>query len=93
MHIDNSLMFIVAATGMATVVATTFQCSPAAYQWDNTIPQGRCFNVLAFYRWMSFPNIVTDVHILTLPLPMVWGLQTSRNTNFGITMVFLTGSM
>ncbi|KAF2805106.1 uncharacterized protein BDZ99DRAFT_450637 [Mytilinidion resinicola] len=91
--VTYSLMFIVGATFIATGVATTFQCSPVAFQWDKTIPNGRCFNVLAFYRWMSFPNILTDAVILVLPLPMIWRLHTSTNTKIGIMMMFMTGSV
>jgi hypothetical protein len=84
---------IVAATALATGLTATFQCSPVAYQWDKHIPSGHCIDIQTFYRWMSFPNIVTDVVILVLPLPMVWRLQLERNQKVGITIMFVTGGV
>jgi hypothetical protein len=85
-------MLVVAATFVATGFTTTFQCSPVAYQWDKSILGGKCINVLAFYRWMSFPNIATDIVGLLLPLPMIWRLHVTRHKKVGITIMFITGS-
>jgi hypothetical protein len=85
-------MMVVAATFIATGLTTTFQCSPVAYQWNKKILGGNCIDVLAFYRWMSFPNIATDIVGLLLPLPMIWRLHTTRHKKLGITVMFVTGS-
>ncbi|PVH97044.1 hypothetical protein DM02DRAFT_644427 [Periconia macrospinosa] len=90
--ITYGTMMIVAATFVATGITTTFQCSPVAYQWDKTIHGGKCIDVLAFYRWMSFPNIVTDIIGLVLPLRMIWRLHVNRHQKIGITIMFVTGS-
>jgi hypothetical protein len=91
-RITHGTMLVVAATFFATGITTMFQCSPVAYQWDKTIAEGKCIDVLAFYRWMSFPNIATDKVGLLLPLPMIWRLHTTWNKKFGITIMFVTGS-
>ena len=93
--ISYTLMAIITITFIATALVTTFQCSPIAYQWgqfDGSVADGKCINTLAFYRWMSFPNIVTDVIMLVLPQPMIWRLHTTRSQKLGLTVVFLTGS-
>lgn len=88
-----ALIGIVILTFLATGLTAVFQCIPLQYIWDKTIPGGHCINVLAFYRWISLPNIITDAMMLALPIPMVWKLNTSAGKKFGLTIGFLTGSM
>ena len=87
------LIGAVVCTFLATGLTAMFQCIPLSYIWDKTNPNGRCFNVLAFYRWISLPNILTDTSMLILPIPMVWKLNASSNKKVGLTIGFLTGSM
>ena len=87
------LIGIVIATFLSTGITAMLQCFPFHYIWDKTIPGGRCFNVLAFYRWVSFPNILTDLVMLALPIPMIWKLNTSHAKKVGLTFGFLMGSM
>lgn len=75
------------------LLASTFQCSPVAYQWKKKIPGGHCFDVQLFYRMVNVPKLVTDVAMLALPIPMVWQLQTSKSRKAGLMVVFLTGSV
>lgn len=87
------LIAIVAANWFVWIIAATFQCSPVPYQWDKTIKDGSCFNVSAFYKASSAPNIATDAVILVLPVPTVWRLKATKIRKLGITFVFLAGSM
>jgi hypothetical protein len=87
------LAFIVTATGIVCSVMTLNLCRPFPFNWDRKIPGGSCYNESLFYRWGSLPNIITDLAILILPMPMVWKLHTSRNMKIGLTLTFLTGSM
>lgn len=64
-----------------------------AFQWDKTIPGGHCFNVEAYFKSTSVPNIATDLVILVLPLPMVANLKVTLSRKLGLWFVFLVGSM
>ena len=66
-------------------------CKPIAFNWDKTIPGGHCGNIMGAYIWASFPNILTDVVMLLLPLPVIWNLHTSRSQKLGLTLTFLVG--
>ena len=68
-------------------------CRPLAFFWDPTIPGGHCININAFFRWISLPNILTDIAMLILPQPLIWTLQITRNQKIGLTLTFLTGSL
>lgn len=88
-----TLSSIVILTGILCVALSFGACRPFAYNWDRSIPGGHCIDESAFYRFGSLPNIITDVAILVLPLPLVWNLQTSRNVKVGLTLTFMTGSL
>ncbi|KAL8635623.1 MAG: hypothetical protein Q9228_006902 [Teloschistes exilis] len=74
-------------------VGCFLMCRPIAYLWDRQVVGGRCFDINLFYRWSAFPNIVTDVAMLVLPLPVVWRLHTSNNIKVGLTLMFAAGGM
>ena len=85
---------ILTSACVINICLSIWQCSPVAFAWDKTIPGGHCRNdVQAHIRWGSFPNIITDVVMLILPLPVIWKLNTSTRNKAGLTITFLTGSM
>ncbi|PYI25960.1 hypothetical protein BP00DRAFT_451630 [Aspergillus indologenus CBS 114.80] len=86
---------IVLGHGVGVLLAAIFQCWPIDYTWNKTtgIEGGSCFNQQAFYRYVSPPNILTDVLLLILPLPYVWKLHTSRGHKLALTGVFLLGGL
>ena len=78
--------------GVVTIVGAQLQCMPLRLAWDKTII-GHCFDVLAYYRWTTIPNILVDVLILCLPVRTIVMLQTSRKRKVGILFICLTGGM
>ena len=87
------VMLLVVGLCSSIVFASLFQCSPITYAWDKTIRGGTCIDQLAYFRWITPPNLIIDVFMLILPLPMVWKLRTSYGQKVGLTFVFLTGSL
>ncbi|TVY56441.1 hypothetical protein LCER1_G001491 [Lachnellula cervina] len=51
------------------------------------------FNMNYFTRWISVPNIITDVVMLILPLPTIWELHLPKIQKLGLTLTFLMGSI
>ena len=83
----------VASMIMVVVVACT-QCTPLAFAWEpQKHPNGHCIDKNKFWRWGNFPQIVTDVAILVLPLPALWALQLSKRDRLGVIVTFCTGGM
>lgn len=87
------LAAIVLATMIVTSVVSLNLCRPFAYNWDHSIPGGSCYKQTVFFEWGSFPNIVTDVAILILPMPVVWNLHTTRRMKVGLTLTFIMAGM
>jgi hypothetical protein len=88
-----ALIYIVAGTWIAYTVAAGFQCQPFAFNWDKSIPGGRCFDVTAFALSSSVPNIVSDVAIMFLPVRTILDLKVSVGKRVGLCLIFLTGSV
>ena len=84
---------LVLATGIGVFFATVFQCVPLERAWNNSTRGGSCFDQQAFYRYVSLPHIVTDLLILIMPLPFVWGLQKRLAQKLALTGVFLLGGL
>lgn len=67
------------------------QCLPVALFWDESV-EGKCINRNAFYLASAIINVLGDVAVLFLPIPVVWGLHTSRSKKFSLSFLFLLGA-
>ncbi|CAK7204520.1 hypothetical protein SEUCBS139899_007277 [Sporothrix eucalyptigena] len=67
------------------------QCLPISLFWDETV-KGHCINQNAFYLASAIINVLGDVAVLFLPIPVVWGLHTSRSKKFSLSFLFLLGA-
>lgn len=74
-------------------MAAAFQCQPFAFNWDKSIPGGKCFDVTSFALSSSVPNIVSDVAILVLPAKTILEVKVSVGRRVGLGLIFLVGSV
>ena len=77
---------------IAVEFATMFQCTPISYFWARK-PPGRCINWVAFYRWASLPNILSDIIMLLLPVHSVWKVQVTFKQKMALSGLFLMGGL
>ena len=76
---------------IAWLVPTVIVCQPISAYWSVDGPR-KCIDYNVFGTWISFPNIVTDLVMFVLPLPVLWGLQMSRPKKVGLTITFFAGT-
>lgn len=77
----------------ATVFLETFLvCRPFAYNWDKTIVGGKCGNQPTIYFSAGLMNLLLDIVILVLPMPMLWGLKMPLFKKIALTAVFGMGA-
>lgn len=89
-----TVMAVVIGHFVITGIICTFTiCQPFAYKWDKTIPGGHCANLMAAYKYISIPNIITDLAILGLPYSTLRQLRTGKIQKFGIFVTFMTGGL
>ncbi|KAL8842366.1 MAG: hypothetical protein Q9176_002755 [Flavoplaca citrina] len=79
------------AVGVIQCFGIAFQCTPVAFFWDRTIPGGHCINTSAFFRFNNIANMLTDILILAMPIPIVWSLHLDRRKKIGVCGLFLLG--
>jgi hypothetical protein len=84
--------FLVLVT-VVTLISACALCRPFAANWDPTIPGAVCANKEAFFIWASFPNMISDVILLALPMPVVWKLHATTRLKIGLTFTFAVGSL
>lgn len=75
--------------------ATIFQCIPISTFWNYFFwdAGSKCFHVYDFYLGITVSDLITDVLILALPIPLVWRLQLPVKQRIAVGGMFLTGAM
>ena len=84
---------IVIVTGYTTASALTviFGCSPVRKAWAPNL-HGHCIQTVDVAVFTAVMNVMTDLTIFLLPLPLLWRLRLERRTKIALMVVFLTGA-
>ncbi|KAK6821155.1 hypothetical protein PG987_015555 [Apiospora arundinis] len=84
---------VLVCTSIVCVIVNLAACRPFSTHWAPPAVQAvHCWNKEAIFIWSTLPNIITDVIVLVLPLPIVWRLHTSTHMKGALTVTFLIGS-
>lgn len=78
---------------IANTIVSLAACKPFKANYDTTVPGHKCIDKEAFFVWTSLPNIITDVIMLVLPLPIVWRLNNTKRIKVALTFTFVVGSL
>lgn len=89
----NTVMFVVVGSSVAIIFCLIFPCRPYRLAWDATITEGWCLDRPAIYVSTAVANIVTDIAILTLPIPMVIKFKIPLQQKVGLAGMFAIGSL
>lgn len=84
------ILFVIFGLFISGTTAFVFSCSPISFFWTRT-GAGHCVNTQILYYFTAAINIVCDIAILLLPMPIVWNLQMQRDKKIGIMGIFLLG--
>ncbi|KAJ0166102.1 hypothetical protein CTA2_8648 [Colletotrichum tanaceti] len=76
-----------------TILIGIFICQPVAMNWDPTTPGGTCGNQNAAFAAVGFFDLVTDLIILVLPIPMVYKLQLRWPHKVALYVIFGAGAL
>ncbi|KAK1147820.1 hypothetical protein N8T08_000333 [Aspergillus melleus] len=89
------VMFIVVGLSFASAIGSIVSCTPPSKFWDVTGKKpGHCMSAgpqQDFYEVNGILNIVTDILIWLLPIPMLWRLHISLRKKAAIFGVFSIG--
>lgn len=76
---------------VAIILQAFLICKPLAYNWNLSIKGGRCGNQNQGFLAQAITNLLLDVMIVSLPLPVLWGLQMRAGKKVSITIMFSIG--
>ncbi|KAK5634996.1 hypothetical protein RRF57_010708 [Xylaria bambusicola] len=68
-------------------------CQPVQFNWDKTIPNGKCQNQTLAYLVSGIINVVIDAFIVALPLPKLYHLQIPLPKRIAIGAMFGLGAL
>ncbi|KAH0279120.1 hypothetical protein KCU91_g1949, partial [Aureobasidium melanogenum] len=81
---------VIIVYGLWSVFSTAFMCTPVAYFWDRSIG-GHCLSRLGVWFANASINIITDVVICLMPVPILNRLKLPRKQRYALIAVFCLG--
>ncbi|KAI0805732.1 hypothetical protein GGR55DRAFT_680932 [Xylaria sp. FL0064] len=93
--VNNVVIGLTAAWGIAYVFALAFQCVPPSTLWNKLESEygANCVMVLPFYLSFAFTDLILDVIIFILPVPHIYNLVMPTRQKFGVASIFFLGSL
>lgn len=84
-------MALVVAYWFGSIIRICFLCRPIPYLWDKTIPNGTCLDLTAAYLSVSGINLILDITVVALPMPIIWTLQMPTSKKVAVSAIFGMG--
>jgi hypothetical protein len=81
---------VIVAWIVGITVALGLVCTPIQRFWDGDVP-GRCVNLVAFTYFTNIFNLVTDIMIFLMPMPLIYRLRVSRQQKLALAGLFAIG--
>ncbi|EED20662.1 integral membrane protein [Talaromyces stipitatus ATCC 10500] len=85
------MVFLILQT-IANTLAEFLICDSHFTNFDNYV-RTTCISRQTFYVWGTFPNIISDVIILVLPMTMILRMHMETRMKIGLVVTFLLGSL
>ena len=78
-------------TGIQTLVSM-LSCIPIIGFWNKAVPSS-CVNTLKYYIGVGVPNVLHDLALLILPIPLIWNLKMHVSQKIAVTFTFAIGGL
>jgi hypothetical protein len=83
-------IFAVVAFYIAIFFRSVFLCKPVALAWNPTLT-GSCLKLEVTPYTTAVFNIISDIYILLLPMPLIWNLNLKTQRKMRLIAVFGMG--
>ncbi|KAF2744504.1 hypothetical protein M011DRAFT_378270, partial [Sporormia fimetaria CBS 119925] len=80
----------VIAWGIGITVTLGLVCRPIEAFWDHKI-KGECLHLVEFTYFTNISNLITDVWIFLMPVPVIWHLQLQTKKKLLLCFIFSIG--
>ena len=86
-------MAVVNIAGIALTLLNIFQCHPVGAAFDSIVPPGQhCTDIITIYLSSAPVNIVTDLALFFLPMPILTAMRLPRNEKLILIVTFSFGA-
>ncbi|KAM0801099.1 hypothetical protein BDR22DRAFT_888768 [Usnea florida] len=79
------------AFGLSAVIADCLICRPITYRWAPSMVNGSCGDQKSLDMYVAVMNLLLDVEIVILPMPIVWRLRMARSKKMALSGMFGMG--
>ena len=76
---------------VSTILASALICRPLSYSWDKSIPGGTCGDQKSLDLYIGIVNLLLDICVVVLPMPVLWGLQMAISKKLMLSGMFGLG--
>ncbi|KAH7398120.1 hypothetical protein BKA64DRAFT_708780 [Cadophora sp. MPI-SDFR-AT-0126] len=83
-------MALVCCYGIPAATISMLQCRPLAKLWSPHMP-GSCIDIGAFHISITVINMVLDMTVFVLPIPVLWAIKLPRRQRLSLVGVFGVG--
>ena len=91
--LNIATLTVVNVAGIALTFLNIFQCRPVGAAFDDPIPtSATCIDIVTLYLSSAPVNIITDLAILFLPMPILTGMRLPRNEKIILIVTFSFGA-
>jgi hypothetical protein len=80
----------VVAWGIGITVTLFLACRPLNAYWDAGVT-GQCLTMVTFTYFTNISNLITDIWIFLMPVPMIWHLQLQTKKKLLLSFIFCIG--
>lgn len=81
------------AFGASTIIANCLICRPIPYRWSPDIVNGTCGDQKALDLYTAILNLVHDVVLVILPIPILWSVRVASTKRLVTICMFGIGIM
>ena len=75
----------------STILSSALICRPLSFSWDKSIPGGKCGDQKSLDLFIGIVNLLLDVCVVVLPMPVLWGLQMAVSKKLMLSGMFGLG--
>lgn len=79
--------------GGSAVIADCLICRPITYRWSGNMVGGSCGDQRSLDMYIAILNLLQDVVVVVLPMPILWGLHMARSRKVALSCIFGIGIM
>ena len=91
LHVCYSVVAFNVLFFMTTILAQCLICRPLSYRWDYTIEGGSCGDEKALSLYIAIVNLLQDVIVVVLPMPVLWSMRLARARKVALSCIMGLG--